>query len=310
MTLRATYHLGPPPVGAELDHASILFVGTATTVLRLGAFTLLTDPNFLHAGDPVHLRYGVFSRRRTNPALEIDQLPLLDACLLSHLHGDHWDRVATRHLSRELPVFAPPAAARALRRRGFRQAVSLGTWDHAELRRGERWLRVTALPGRHGPGAVARLLPAVMGSMVELGEGTAAPRLRLYVSGDTVVHDELRRIPEAFPDVDVGLFHLGGTRVLGLLVTLDAEQGVEAVRTIRPHVAIPIHFDDYDAFRSPLEDFLRAADGAGLASRVHVLTRGETFELELPPARRPELSEPSRPAAPPPAAAEVQPWSG
>jgi hypothetical protein len=47
---------------------SLTFVGTATTVLRLGGFTLLTDPNFLHLGQRAHLGYGMWSRRRTDPA--------------------------------------------------------------------------------------------------------------------------------------------------------------------------------------------------------------------------------------------------
>jgi L-ascorbate metabolism protein UlaG (beta-lactamase superfamily) len=35
--------------------ASMTFIGNATTVLRLGDFTLLTDPNFVSAGSRVHL---------------------------------------------------------------------------------------------------------------------------------------------------------------------------------------------------------------------------------------------------------------
>jgi hypothetical protein len=35
----------------------------------------LSDPNFLHAWDRVHLGYGVFSRRPTNPAIEIKDCP-------------------------------------------------------------------------------------------------------------------------------------------------------------------------------------------------------------------------------------------
>jgi len=44
--------------------------------------------NFLHAGDHAHLGYGLTSTRRTNPAVEIEDLPPLDFILLSHLHGD------------------------------------------------------------------------------------------------------------------------------------------------------------------------------------------------------------------------------
>jgi L-ascorbate metabolism protein UlaG (beta-lactamase superfamily) len=77
------------------------FVGTATTVLPLGSFTLLTDPNFVRRGQRVHLGCRVSSRRRTDPARTIAELPRLDAVLLSHLHGDHSDRVARRGLPRD-----------------------------------------------------------------------------------------------------------------------------------------------------------------------------------------------------------------
>jgi L-ascorbate metabolism protein UlaG (beta-lactamase superfamily) len=53
----------------------LTFVGTATTVLRLGGFTLLTDPNFLHRGQRAYLGYGLTSKRLTEPALQPDELP-------------------------------------------------------------------------------------------------------------------------------------------------------------------------------------------------------------------------------------------
>jgi L-ascorbate metabolism protein UlaG (beta-lactamase superfamily) len=93
---------------------SVQFVGTATTVLRLGGFTLLTDPNFLHRGQWAYLGKGLASRRLTDPALEIDQLPQLDAVVLSHLNGDHFDRVARRGLDRGLPILTTPHAASRL----------------------------------------------------------------------------------------------------------------------------------------------------------------------------------------------------
>lgn len=93
---------------------TVSFVGTATTVLRLGPFTLLTDPNFLHAGQRAYLGYGLWSRRRTEPAFPVDQLPPLDGVVLSHLHGDHFDRVTRRGLDRSLPIITTPQAQRKL----------------------------------------------------------------------------------------------------------------------------------------------------------------------------------------------------
>jgi hypothetical protein len=72
-------------------NASIFFVGTAITILEWEGIRLMTDPNFLHAGDHVHLGPGVAGTRNTNPALDLDELPRIDVVLLSHYHGDHFD---------------------------------------------------------------------------------------------------------------------------------------------------------------------------------------------------------------------------
>src|SRR5215210_2999771 len=43
----------------DFDSGAIFFVGNATVLIRYAGFTILTDPNFLHAGDHVHLGYGL-----------------------------------------------------------------------------------------------------------------------------------------------------------------------------------------------------------------------------------------------------------
>ena len=112
-----------------MTEASLEFVGTATTLLRLGPFTLLTDPNFLHRGQRAYLGRGLFSKRLTEPSLQPADLPRLDAVLLSHLHGDHFDRVARAQLDRSLPVLTTSAAARTLTAWGFAAARPMITWN-------------------------------------------------------------------------------------------------------------------------------------------------------------------------------------
>ncbi len=273
---------GPGPASAARGVASITFIGTATTVLNLGAFTLLTDPNFLHQGQRVYLGYGLFSKRRTEPAMQPSDLPELDGVVLSHLHGDHFDRVAKKTLDHDLPIVTTPHAARRLRRWGFDESVPLETWESHELQRGSERVRITSVPGTHGPGVVGRLLPPVMGSVIELVRSDTTT-LRVYITGDTLFRRELREVSERFPDLDAMVIHLGGTRALGVLVTMDDRQGADMVALIAPPVTIPVHYDDYTVFRSPLSDFLDEVRRRQLPGQIQTVARGETVELASRP---------------------------
>jgi L-ascorbate metabolism protein UlaG (beta-lactamase superfamily) len=104
--------------------------------------------------------------------------------------------------------------------------------------------------------------------------------VRLYITGDTLFVDDLRAIPERFPDIDTAVLHLGGTTLPGgLVVTMDARQGADLLDFLRPRLAIPIHNDDYGVFKSPLADFLTEAAARGLAEKVRVVRPGETTDL-------------------------------
>ena len=157
-------------------------------------------------------------------------------------------------------------------------------------------LTITAIPGQHGPAFASKLLPAVMGSMLDFAVGDRT--LRVYITGDIVMHDDLRQIPQRYPGVDIALLHLGGTRIAGILLATDAEQGVQALRLIAPRVAIPVHYDDYTVFKSPLADFASAVKAAGLGDRVHYLDRGETYSFSLASLR--PSTHPDAPLTPAP----------
>jgi L-ascorbate metabolism protein UlaG (beta-lactamase superfamily) len=259
--------------------ATLEFIGTATTLLRLGPYTLLTDPNFLHRGQRAYLGKGLFSKRLTEPSLQPAGLPPLDAVILSHLHGDHFDRVARAELDRDLPILTTHAARDRLRDWGFDRARALGTWETTEVGGGgDVSLTVTSVPGQHAPGPLQRVFPPVMGSVVEVRDGAAEP-FRLYITGDTLFRPWLGDVVRRCGPLDAMVVHLGGTRALGVLVTMDGEQGAELVELVDPPVTVPVHHDDYTVFRSPLSDFLAACRRRGITGGVRPVRRGETVSL-------------------------------
>ncbi|NYI07866.1 MBL fold metallo-hydrolase [Allostreptomyces psammosilenae] len=287
----------PPPKGT----LEVLFVGNATLLIRYGDLTLLTDPNFLHRGQHAHLGYGLVSRRLTEPALDPRDLPAHpNAVVLSHLHGDHWDRIARHHLDRGLPILTTPHASRRLQGlHGFHRAVGLRTWQSDVLVRGGSSVRVTALPARHAGNRLLRgLLPPVMGSLLEFGPTGHEPELRMYVSGDTLMFDGIRAIARHEPEFDLAAVHLGGTTLPGgFLASMDAAQGADLVEALHPRRVLPVHYEDYTVMRSPLADFEAEMRRRGLGDRLIRCGRGQRLRLDAsgdvevapaPPPRRRE----------------------
>lgn len=272
----------------DFAHGSLYFVGTATVILRYAGFTILTDPNFLHQGEKVHIGYGLSATRLTNPAINLDELPPIDLIILSHMHEDHFDRTVQKKLAKTIPIVTTSQAAKSLKQKGFQTIYQLETWQSFYLSKGDALLHLTAMPGKHAPGPLNLLMPQVMGSMLEFqpasGNHTA---YTTYISGDTLLYKDLRKIHQHFPDIDLALLHLGGTKIFGLMLTMDGKQGVALTRMIAPMpvpsklTVIPIHYDDYDVFKSPLEDFVKAFLDSGLENQVRYLHQGDTYTFEL-----------------------------
>ena len=143
--------------------------------------------------------------------------------MLSHLHGDHFDRVARAWAEPERSRADDPCSGRRLGSWGF-ETAPMRDWEQVELRDVRESQTVAAVPGIHARGAMRALLPPVMGSVIE-HRVDGVVRHRLYVSGATVTGSHVDAVRRQFPDIDTCAVHLGGTRVLLHTVTMDAEQG-------------------------------------------------------------------------------------
>jgi len=333
-----------------LSNGSVFFVGTATVILRYAGMTIMTDPNFLHKGDHVHLGFGLHSERLTDPAIPFEQLPQIDFIVLSHLHEDHFDKLVEERLQKGIPIITNDYSHKRLAAKGFIHTIGLNTWESVVVTKGATKLMITSMPGRHAPTGLHLLhaLPDVMGCILEFGVNdeftrdsdvlsaaamqpslsaagsgeprtdselaargkreatpeqaavaqqapvispryggapvalkTFTPAFRMYISGDTLMYDELKDIPKRFPNIDVALLHLGGTQILGIYVTMDSKQGIELTKVIDADVTIPIHYNDYTVFKSPLSDFQKLVEQEGLRDRVVYLSHGETYNFDV-----------------------------
>jgi L-ascorbate metabolism protein UlaG (beta-lactamase superfamily) len=246
--------------------ARIHFLGHATTVIELDGTRLLTDPL---------LRRRVRGLVHRHPAVAPPPLGSIDAVLISHLHHDHLDLPSLRLLRRDVPLLVPHRGSAMLRRRGFRDVVELEADQVAAVGR----LRVRATRALHA-GFRAPFGP-VGGCLGFVAEGDR----RVYFAGDTDIFPEM---------VDLGPVEVALVPVAGWGPTLgpghmDAAAAAEALRLIRPRVAIPIHWGSLVPFglhrrtwsylvQPPLE-FAERARRLTPEVEVRVLQPGDSFEF-------------------------------
>jgi L-ascorbate metabolism protein UlaG (beta-lactamase superfamily) len=96
-----------------------------------------------------------------------------------------------------------------------------------------------------------------------------------------MVFDDIKDISRRFPNTDLALLHLGGTTIMGIMVTMDSKEGIRMFRIIHPKMAIPIHYNDYDVFKSSLDDFKKEVSKAGIGEHIHYLNHGERYTFEI-----------------------------
>ena len=65
------------------------------------------------------------------------------------------------------------------------------------------------------------------------------------------------------------------------------------MQILNPEIAIPIHYNDYDVFKSPLSDFQREIAQAGLAHRVQYLSHGQEYNFEVSLDEANQVSSPT-----------------
>ena len=92
---------------AKPTQAQITWVGHSSALLQMGGFNVLTDPHFSERASPVSFSGP---KRHQAPGLSLQQLPRIDAVVISHNHYDHLDLASVRALAAmsQAPTFYVP----------------------------------------------------------------------------------------------------------------------------------------------------------------------------------------------------------
>jgi L-ascorbate metabolism protein UlaG (beta-lactamase superfamily) len=200
----------------------ITLIRHATLVLETSFGRVLVDPMLRGAGTTPPIENT--PRPRRNPLVDLPVPAELvvegvDLCVVTHLHGDHFDERARELLPDDLPILTMPEHIVRLEEQGFTRVTSA-----------HHGFALTA--GRHGIGAIGEAMGPVCGFVVD----------GVYVAGDTIWCEEVRAALELHrPRVVV--VNAGGAHFIGSAPIVMTAADVREVRQATDGKVVVVHLE-------------------------------------------------------------------
>jgi L-ascorbate metabolism protein UlaG (beta-lactamase superfamily) len=124
------------------------------------------------------------------------------------------------------------------------------------------WVKVVSTPAFHSSDTACAL-----GNIVRTFDGTT-----VYHAGDTCVFGDMALFGRLYP-LDVAMVPIGG------VFTMDAQQASEAVKMLKPKVAVPIHYGSFPIIAKTADEFAKLCKEKVPDVKIVPLSPGETFNL-------------------------------
>lgn len=155
-----------------------------------------------------------------------------DLILITHSHYDHCSVEDINKISTEKTIIIATSDSLEKISKGIKKTISPGK----EIDSG--WVKIVAVPAYNINKQYHPKSNNWVGYIIELSDAS------IYIAGDTDFIPEMKNIK-----VDIVILPIGGT------YTMNAMEAAQAVNTIKPQLAIPIHFGDIVGSKADAEKF-------------------------------------------------------
>ncbi|MBT2662033.1 MBL fold metallo-hydrolase [Bacillus sp. ISL-45] len=265
----ASYARGPKRDAA----ASVTWFGHSAFLLEIEGKTLLFDPMFGKAPTPFPVRNQRYSRELP---FKIEELPVVDAVVLSHDHYDHLDYGSIMKLKDKVKNFIAPLGVGAhLQRWGIAPETiqEHDWWDEVTF----EGLQLACTPARHFSGRSLNDRDATLwSSWAIIGQET-----KIFFSGDGGYGPHFKEIGEKYGPFDLTLMECGQYDARWAAIHMLPEETVQAHQDVKGKLLVPVHWGAFTlslhAWHDPVERAVRKAEEAGVDIATPKI--GETFTV-------------------------------
>jgi L-ascorbate metabolism protein UlaG (beta-lactamase superfamily) len=254
------------------------WIGWSSVLVEIDGHVVLTDPVWSERCSPSTL---LGPKRFHAPPIALNELPRVDAVVISHDHYDHLDMPTIRFLASRGTHFVMPIGIGAhLERWGVPQAQihELDWNDTFALRE----LSITSTPARHYSGRNPRYNNETLWSSWVV----KSPRHRFFFSGDTGYTQAFKTIGAEHGPFDLALIKIGASDPSWSEIHMSPEEAVQTSIDVGARVMLPVHWGTFNlafhAWRDPIDRAVATAAQKG----VHIVAPrpGELVEPAVAPA--------------------------
>jgi len=240
----------PPPRDVGPGAMRVTFINHATTLVQLDGVNVLTDPMYSRRCSPTEL---AGPERVRPPGIRFEDLPRIDAVVLSHNHYDHLDLPTLERIAQTWPrvqIFAGLGNRAYLASHGI-ESFELDWWASRTV--GD--VTFTSVPNQHFSN---RGLADANGTLWSawVMSGTAG---RAYFGGDTGYGPHFAQIAQRLGPMRVSIVPIGAYRPEWFMapIHMSPAQAVQAALDLQSTLAVPMHFGTFgladDGEDEPLE---------------------------------------------------------
>ncbi len=260
----------------------VTWVGHSTFLVQAGGFNVLTDPIWSRRASPSQ-RFG--PARLAPPGIAIEDLPALDAVVLSHDHYDHLDEGTVLALRErygpDLLWITPLWYHEWLAARGMRKVEQLDWWEETKVRGEGGTGRIVCLPAQHWTRrSTSEMNTRLWASWAIVGRNGES----VYFGGDSGFFAAYAEIGERAGPFDVVLLPIGAYEPRWFMRSshMNPEDAVRAYRALGGQgTFVGMHWGTFRLTdEDPLEPPVRtrtAWEAQGLPpERLRILRHGDT----------------------------------
>jgi L-ascorbate metabolism protein UlaG (beta-lactamase superfamily) len=257
----------------------VTFVNHATVLIQTAGLNLLTDPIWSTRSSPFA---WVGPRRIRQAGLRLEDLPPLDAVLVSHDHYDHLDLATLKILGKRHATrfFSGLGTRIHFRKAGLaHRLIEMDWWDRIELPGG---VGLHYVPAQHFSGRTLwdRFETLWGGFALEAKEGP------VYFCGDSGYCGHFQEFRQRLGSPRLAILPVGAYEPRWFMrhMHMDPSAAVQAYRDLRAHYAVGIHYGTFqltdEPHDAPPQELLRVLQEQGIPpGRFRTLDFGQAWDV-------------------------------